>query len=83
MASGPVTVSIQGPDGSCIEIHVEHGSAVSQILDHEALRLPAGYCARLVTENAEVLEPDSKVWESQVWRLKSAGIAIASLIGTP
>ena len=66
MASAPVKVSIQGPDGSCTEIHVEPGSTVSQILDHEALRLPACYCGGLVTESAELLEPDSKVWETQV-----------------
>ena len=59
-------VSIQGPDGSCTEIHVEPGSTVSKILDHEALRLPAGYCGRLVTETAEVMQPDSRVWETQV-----------------
>ena len=66
MASASVKVSIQGADGCCTEIHVESGSTVSQILDQETLRLPAGYRARLVSETAEILEPDSRVWEPQV-----------------
>ena len=65
MAGAPVEVSIQGPDGSSTAIHVEPGSTISKILDHEVFRLPTGYCGRLVTETAEVLEPDSKVWQPQ------------------
>ena len=65
MANAPVEVSIQCPNGSCTEIHVEPGTSVSQILDHDFFRLPAGYSARLVTETAEVLETDRRVWEPQ------------------
>ena len=72
MASSPVHVSIQGPDGSCIKIQVEPGTTISAILDHEALmlqHLPAGYRACLIEETAVVLEPDSRVWETQVLTL--------------
>ena len=66
MATAPVKVSIQSPDGYRPDIHVEPGSTVSEILGHEALTMPAGFCGRLVTESAELLEPDSRVCEPQV-----------------
>ena len=65
MASAPVKLSIQDPNGSCTALHVEPGTTVSKILDQDAFRLPAGYRARLVTDTAEVLEIHSKVWEPQ------------------
>ena len=43
----------------------EPGSTAQEILEHEALKLPAGFCSRLVTETAEALEPHSQIWEPQ------------------
>ena len=45
-ASAPMKVSIQSPDGSRTEIHVESGSTASKILAHEALRLDPRYLHR-------------------------------------
>ena len=65
-----VTVSIQGLNGSSTEVGVEPGTIISQIMDHEdfssLFRVPDGYHTRLVTETAEVLEADSRLWEPQV-----------------
>ena len=69
MASTPAQVSIQGPDGSCKVVEVEAGTAVCAILDDEAFRPPASYTACLVTETAEVLAPDHKLWEPQLLTL--------------
>ena len=48
---------------------MEPGTTVADIMDHDALTLPGGYRTRLVTETAEVLKFDSKVWESQAFTL--------------
>ena len=69
MASAPIEVSIRGPDGSSTQISVQPGTTIAKIMDGDAFKLPPGCHARLVTETAEVLEAESKVWESQVLTL--------------
>ena len=66
MVRDPVNVSIRGRNGFSTELQVEPGTAVSEILDHEACRLPAVYRACLASETAKILESGRKVWESQV-----------------
>ena len=65
MASPTVNVGIRSPDGSFTEFQVDPGTEVSEILEYEAFRQPAFYDACLVTDTAEVLAHDHKVWEPQ------------------
>ena len=60
-----IEVSIQGVHGSVTNIQVEPGTTAESILDREARKLPAGFRARLVTESAEAVSPDTQIWESQ------------------
>ena len=60
-----IKLGLQRVDGSRTEIPVERGTTAANILDHESSKLPAGYSAHLVTETAEVLKPNSQVWEAQ------------------
>ena len=71
MAMAPVQVCILCPNGSCTEVLVKPGTTVSEIISDEALnfKLSKGYGSRLVSETAEVLEPESKVWDPQVMTL--------------
>ena len=69
MATAPVQVSIQCPNGSCTEMLVEPGTTVSKIMNNKAFKPSKGYGSHLVSETAEVLEPESKIWEPQVMTL--------------
>ena len=60
-----IELTLQNSDGSSVKIETEPGSTAQEILEHEALKLPAGFCSRLVTETAEALEPHSQIWEPQ------------------
>ena len=64
-AAARIEVSIQCADGSSTELEVEPGTTVAVILDHEDLTLPPGYNARLISEAAEALQPDCRIWEPQ------------------
>ena len=67
MATSLIEVNLQFADGSSTKVEVERGTTAAAILDHDVLQLPAGYRARLVTERAEALEPDSQISEPQAW----------------
>ena len=58
-------IGLRRVDGSRTQIQLERGSTAANILDHESSKLPAGYSAHLITETAQVLEPNSQVWETQ------------------
>ena len=61
-----IEVSIRGVDGSLItKIDVEPATTAVRILDCEALQLPAGFRARLVTQSAQALSPDAEIREPQ------------------
>ena len=60
-----IEVSLQGVDGSLTNIQVEPGTTVANISGHEALNLPAGFRARLVTQSAQEVAPDTEIWEPQ------------------
>ncbi|CAE7778594.1 unnamed protein product, partial [Symbiodinium pilosum] len=51
------------------DVQVEPGTRVVEILRHNVPDVPDGHRLRLVTETAEVLKPDSRVWEPQVLTL--------------
>ena len=61
MAKCLIEVSLQFADGSSTGIEVERGTTVEVISRHEILKLPRGFCAKLVTESAEALEPDTQI----------------------
>ena len=60
-----IELSLQRIDGSSTKIRVEPGTTAEYILGREAFELPAGYSVGLVTETAEALQPNSRLWESQ------------------
>ena len=65
MANAAFEVSIRDVSGPTIQIQLQSGTTAATILDHEALKLPAGYRARLVTDNGKEVEPDTHIWEPQ------------------
>ena len=66
-----IEVSIRGVDGSLItKIDVEPATTAAKILDCEALQLPAGFRARLVTQSAQALSPDTEIREPQAADLR-------------
>ena len=60
-----IDVRLEAVDGCVTNIQVEPGTTAAEILDHEAYELPAGFCARLVTHGAEVVAPETQIWEPQ------------------
>ena len=60
-----IEVSLQGVDGSLRNIQVEPGTTVANIVDPKAIKLPAGFHARLVTRSAQEVAPDAEIWEPQ------------------
>ena len=65
MADTSIEVRIAGLDGSSTTIQVKPGTTAAVILEEEALKLPVGYCAHLVTRTLEELESESEIWEPQ------------------
>ena len=60
-----IKVCLQGVDGSLTNIQVAPGTAAANISGHEALNLSAGFRARLVTQSAQAVAPDTEIWEPQ------------------
>ena len=55
-----IEVSIPGVDGSLTKIKVERN-----IVDHEAVKLPAGFRACLVTQSAQAVAPRAEILKPQ------------------
>ena len=60
-----IKVSLQGVNGSITNIQMVPGTTAANILGHGARNLPVGFRARLVTQSAQTVAPDTEIWEPQ------------------
>ena len=65
MVEASIEVRLTGLDGSPTTIVVEPGTTAAAILNHEVLKVPAGYRAHLVTQTLEELESGTQIWKSE------------------